>query len=41
MLKEEIEKALEIIKAGGIILYPTETHFRSGVLPSAVKNLNC
>lgn len=25
MLKEEIEKALEIIKAGGIILYPTDT----------------
>lgn len=25
MLKEEVEKALEVIKAGGIILYPTDT----------------
>jgi L-threonylcarbamoyladenylate synthase len=25
MLKEEIEKALQVIKAGGIILYPTDT----------------
>jgi L-threonylcarbamoyladenylate synthase len=25
MLKEEVEKALEVIKTGGIILYPTDT----------------
>ncbi len=25
MLKDEVNKALEIIKEGGIILYPTDT----------------
>ena len=25
MMKEEIQKALEVLRSGGIILYPTDT----------------
>lgn len=39
-MKEEVEKAAEIIKAGGIILYPTDTIWGIGCDPANDKAVN-
>lgn len=43
MLKQEIEKALEVLKSGGIILYPTDTIWGLGcdaTNPDAVEKIS-